>query len=102
MQVAASIDYDWGGGNALDNWEKDTIVAEVEVVSSIDVRQSRIDCAWCDKKHLVVVDRYCKASGIMLCSNCGMFFRWTVHHEGSVAHSKRARPRNTEGVERHG
>lgn len=77
----------------LNNWEKNAITAELEVLKHISVRQSKVECSWCDTKWLVIVDRYTEATGIMLCSNCGHFFRWTVHHEQDVAHTRRVIPK---------
>lgn len=81
----------------MDNWEKNAIMVEVECldVSKLDLKQTKIDCPWCKKRHLVITDKSATASGHMLCSNCGQFFRWSVFKaEGyteAVGESKRSR-----------
>lgn len=79
--------------DAMDNWEKNAITAELEITDKINVRQTKLGCPWCDRRHIVIVDRYRQASGVMICQGCGQFFRWTVHKELDIAHTKRARPR---------
>lgn len=87
------------GFDPMMNWEKDAIVTEMEVTREVSVRQSKVECDWCSKKWLVIVDKHVQASGIMFCSNCGRFFRWTVHYEQDVAHTRRVIPK---GVKDHG
>ena len=86
------------GFDPMTNWEKDCITSEMEITQDVTVRQTKVDCDWCHKKWLVIVDKHVEASGVMLCSNCGKFFRWTVHHEQDVAHTRRVIPKTPKGV----
>jgi len=74
----------------LDNWEKNAIMVETKGVHQLDLKQTRLPCPWCAKTHLVITDKSASASGHMLCSNCGQFFKWEVNlTEGET---KRSRP----------
>ncbi len=86
------------GFDPMTNWQKDCITSEMEITKDVSVRQTKVDCDWCQKKWLVIVYKHVEASGIMLCSNCGKFFRWTVHHEQDVAHTRRVIPKTPKGV----
>ncbi len=70
--------------NPMETWEVNAITTEIEITKDINVRQTRLECPWCVKKHLVVLDKTRKATGHMLCANCGQFFRWLVHEEESA------------------
>ncbi len=73
----------------LATWEKDSIAAEIEVTKDISVIQTRLECPWCDKKHLVTMDRTRRASGRMMCGNCGQYFKWlTQDGEGYTRRSR--------------
>ena len=75
--------------NPLDTWEKNAITAEIEVTKDINVQQTRMACPWCDKRHLVIMDKTRQATGYMICGNCGQFFRWRVHEgEGFTRRSR--------------
>ena len=89
------------GFDALTNWEKDAITTEMEVTKGVAVRQSRVECSWCAKRWLVVCDKHVEASGIILCTHYGRFFRWIVHHEQDVAHTRRVLPRPPKGAATH-
>ena len=72
-------------------WDKDTIAAEIEVTKDINVRQTRLACPWCDKKQLVTMDRTRRASGHMMCGNCGQFFRWLAEDGEGLTRRSRGR-----------
>ena len=75
----------------LDNWEKNAIMVETKAVHKLNLKQVRLPCPWCTKTHLVITDKQASATGHMLCSNCGEFFKWEVHlTEGET---KRSRPK---------
>lgn len=70
--------------NPMETWEENAITAEIEITKDISVKQTNLECPWCVKKHLVVMDKTRKGSGHMMCGNCGHFFKWLVH-EGESA-----------------
>ncbi len=86
------------GFDPMTNWEKDAIATDMEITKEVSVRQSKVECSWCEKKWFVIIDKYEFVTGVMLCSNCGCFFRWTVHGEQDIAHTKRVIPRPPKGV----
>lgn len=90
------------GFDPMTNWEKNAITSDMEVTKEVNVRQSKVECSWCDKKWLVIIDKHTEATGIMMCTNCGKFFRWTVHFEQDVACTRRVipRPRTLDSVVR--
>lgn len=77
----------------LETWEQDTIVSTIEITNNIRVRQVRVSCAWCEKKHFVTMEKKQEVSGHMFCGNCGQFFKWYVHDGESVSRRVRARPK---------
>lgn len=79
----------------LETWEKDSIFGEIEVTRDIDVRQTRFECPWCEKKHLVVMDKTRTGSGHMLCGNCGEFFKWLVRDERGNTRRVRGKPKRS-------
>ena len=65
----------------LDNWHQDALCVELEVTDRVQIRQTRVECPWCDKKHFVVVRNGQQVTGIHVCGSCGQLFRWTVLDE---------------------
>lgn len=77
----------------METWEQNAITAEIEVTKDINVKQTRLECPWCTKRYLVVMDKTRKGSGHMICGNCGQFFKWLVHEGESTTRRVRGKPK---------
>lgn len=85
----------------FDNWEQNAITVEVEVTDKIRIHQVRVGCAWCGYHWMVVLDKACsRATGHMLCSHCGKFFKWETKDSESRTLRSLAKPKPRKAEER--
>ena len=70
--------------DALDNWHQDAICVELEITDKVQIRQTRVECSWCGKRHFVAVRNGQLVSGTHICGSCGQFFKFVVLDEGST------------------
>ena len=77
--------------DVLDNWHQDAIVVELEITDKVQIRQTRVDCPWCWKRHFVVIRNGQLVIGTHVCHSCGHMFKWVVLDGRSTTRPVKAR-----------